>query len=163
LKSPVRRVADTLTIESVDPLHPQALVLLGEAAVEARALYPDLFSPDTPQPTNVPLAERELYLLARRGEQAIGCGALRSIDALTGEVRRMFVIEHARRAGVARALLEQLEAGAQSLGYRHLVLETGSRQKPAIALYRSAGWRRIAAFGPFIGDPMSVCFGKSLA
>jgi GNAT superfamily N-acetyltransferase len=154
---------DALAIEPVDPLHPHALALLAEAAVEARTLYPDLFSPDSPKPTNVPLGERELYLLACLGDDAVGCGALRCLDALTGEVRRMFVTARARRAGVARALLDRLEAQAHVLGYRRLVLETGVRQASAIALYEGAGWRRIAAYGPFVGDATSVCFGKTLS
>jgi GNAT superfamily N-acetyltransferase len=153
---------DSIAIELTDPLHPQALALLGEAAVEARALYPELFRPDSPAPTNLPLGQRELYLLARHNDAPVGCGALRCIDALTGELHRMFVTRDARRAGVARALLERLEAEARALGYRRLVLETGVRQKPAIALYRGAGWRRIAAYGAFVGDPTSICFGKSL-
>jgi putative acetyltransferase len=74
----------------------------------------------------------------------------------------MFVTRAARRGGIARALLERLEQEAFAIGYRRLVLETGVRQKPAIALYRSAGWRRIPAWGPYVGDPTSVCFGKSL-
>jgi GNAT superfamily N-acetyltransferase len=72
------------------------------------------------------------------------------------------VIRDARRDGVARALLERLEQAARMLGYRQLVLETGVRQVPAIALYSRCGWRRIAPFGPYVGDPTSVCFGKAL-
>ena len=74
----------------------------------------------------------------------------------------MFVTRSARREGVARALLERLEQAALAFGYRQLVLETGTRQAPAIAMYSGCGWRRIAAFGPYIGDATSVCFGKSL-
>jgi len=150
-------------IEASDPLNPHALRLLAEAAVEARALYPELFAPDGPAPTNLPLAEREIYLLAWQECQAVGCGALREHDTFTGEVRRMFVTHRARREGVARALLADLEQQAQSLGYHRLLLETGARQTAAIALYRSCGWRRIAAYGPYVGDPMSVCLGKTLS
>ena len=89
-------------------------------------------------------------------------GALRRIDSRTGEIRRMFVTHAARREGVARALLARLEAEAIALGYRRLLLETGQRQKPAMALYRASGWRRTAAWGPYVGDPTSVCFGKTL-
>jgi putative acetyltransferase len=152
----------SLTIEAVDPQHPQALALLAEAAIEARALYPDLFAPAAPPPVNPPLGARDRYLLALRDGRAVGCGALRECDALTGELRRMFVTRAARRDGVARSLLERLEHEAQAFGYRHLVLETGARQQAAISLYSRCGWRRIAAYGPFVGDPMSVCFGKSL-
>ncbi len=152
-----------LQIEAIDPQHPQALALLAEAAEEARALYPELFAPDAPAPANTPLRARELYLVARRDGQVVGCGALRQQDAFTGEVRRMFVTRRARRDGVARALLKSLEHEAQALGYRHLVLETGARQPAAIALYGGSGWRRIPAWGPYVGDAMSVCFGKTLS
>jgi putative acetyltransferase len=154
--------APPLTIEPVDPQHLQALALLCEAGIEARALYPELFAPDSPAPTNGPLGEREVYLLAWREGVAVGCGALRRIDAHTGELRRMFVTRSARREGVARALLARLEADALALGYRRLVLETGVRQKPAMALYRASGWRRIKAFGAYVDDPTSVCFGKTM-
>lgn len=149
-------------IEASDPLHPHALRLLAEAAVEARALYPELFASAAAAPTNLPLAEREIYLLAWQDGHAVGCGALRAHDAFTGEVRRMFVTRSARRDGVARAVLADLEHQAQALGYHRLVLETGARQTAAISLYRSCGWRRVAAFGPYVGDPMSVCLGKTL-
>jgi putative acetyltransferase len=152
----------SLVIEAVDPQHPQALGLLAEAAVEARALYPELFAHGAPAPVNDPLRAGDVYLLAWLDGHAVGCGALRQVDAFTGEVRRMFVTRKARRDGVARALLIHLERAARDHGYRQLVLETGARQQPAIALYSTCGWRRIAAYGPYIGDPMSVCFGKAL-
>ncbi len=153
----------SLLIDAVDPQHPQALALLGEAALQARALYPELFALDAPAPSNPPLRTREVYLLAWRDGRAIGCGALRQHDTFTGELRRMFVTRDARRDGVARALLARLEREAQAHGYRQLLLETGRRQTPAIALYSGCGWRRIAPYGPYAGDPMSVCFGKTLA
>jgi GNAT superfamily N-acetyltransferase len=152
----------TLQIEAVDPQHPRALALLGEATVEARALYPELFALGAPAPANPPLGARDAYLLAWREGQAVGCAALREQEAFSGEVRRMFVTRAARRDGVARALLVELERQALALGYHRLVLETGARQHAAIALYSGSGWRRIAAWGPYVGDPMSVCFGKAL-
>ena len=153
----------SLLIEAVDPRHPKALALLAEAAREARALYPELFAPDAPAPTNPPALVRGIYLLATREGKALGCGALRAHDAFTGEVQRMFVTRSARRDGIARMLLARLEHEAREHGYRQLVLETGARQEPAIALYRSCGWRRIAPYPPYVGDSMSVCMGKGLA
>ncbi len=156
------QATSSLRIEAVDPQHPQALALLGEAAREARALYPALFAPDAPAPTNPPPRSREVYLLAWRDGQALGCGALRQRDTFTGELQRMFVTRAARRDGIARALLARLEHDARQHGYRQLVLETGARQQAAIALYNTCGWRRIAAYGAYVGDPMSLCFGKAL-
>jgi len=153
-----------LRIEAVDPQHPRARALLSEAAEEeARALYPELFTADAPGPVNPPLGPRDLYLLAWRGDHAVGCGALRERDAFTAELRRIFVTRQARRDGVARAVLADLERRAKDLGYHRLVLETGARQQEALALYGSGGWRRIAAWGPYVSDPLSVCLGKSLS
>lgn len=150
----------SLVIEAVDPQHRQALALLSEATQEACALYPKLLGGAGPAPTNLPLREREVYLLAWMEGHAVGCGALRRLDTFTAEVHRLFVSHAARREGVASALLKRLEHEAQALHYRQLVLETGAHENPAIALYGRSGWRRIAAFGPYFGDPASVCFGK---
>lgn len=156
-------VEPALRIEAVDPQHPEALRLLAEAALEARALYPELFAADSPPPRNPALGEREVYLLAWRDGRASGCVALHRRGAFSAEMRRMFVSRDLRRRGIARALLAAIEAQAARLGYREMVLETGRRQAPAIALYDGCGWRRIPAFGAYVGDPMSVCFGKSVS
>ena len=158
----IEAVVAPLVVEPVDPMHLQALALLAEAGREARALYPELFAPGSPAPTNSPLGEREVYLLVWREGVAVGCGALRRLDGHRGELCRLFVTLNARREGIGRTLLARLEAEALALGYRRVVLETGMRQKPAMALYRAAGWRRIPAYGNFAKDPTSVCFGKTL-
>jgi GNAT superfamily N-acetyltransferase len=155
--------ATGLRIEAVDPQHPDALALLHQAAGEARALYPELFGDDTPAPTNAPAVEGSVYLVAYRAGQPVGCGALRPLAPWVAEVRRMFVTRAARRHGVAAAVLAELEQRALAMGYRLLRLETGVRQDPAIALYQRCGFHRIPPFGPYVGDPMSVCFEKDLA
>jgi GNAT superfamily N-acetyltransferase len=155
-------VKPLLSIRAVDPQHADALALLLQAAEEARATYPELFAPDSPMPTNAPAVPRSLYLVAYDGDAPVGCGALRPLEPWVGEVRRMFVTRSARRRGVAEALLGELERQARALGYRVLRLETGRRQQPAIALYEGCGFRGIAPFGPYVGDPFSVCFEKPL-
>jgi GNAT superfamily N-acetyltransferase len=136
--------------------------LLREAAIEARALYPELIRPNAPMPTNAPPQERAEYLAAFLGQLPIGCAALGPLDRDTAEVRRMYVLKSHRRCGVARALLEHLERAASALHYTALRLETGNRQLPAMALYESFGFRRIAPFGVHAGDPTSVCYEKPL-
>ncbi len=139
-------------IEQVDPRSAPAMALLREAALEARALYPELFTPGTPMPTNPPAAERTVYLVVYDEHVASGCAALRPLDAATAEVRRVYVSRGARRNGLARALMGRLEDEAVALGYSALKLETGDRQLPAMRLYESLGYRRIPAFGPYAGD-----------
>jgi GNAT superfamily N-acetyltransferase len=151
-----------LTLSSVDSLCPEALDLLREAALEARALYPELFAADAPMPTNEPLAPRGVYIVAQQGSRAIGMGAIRPLDGTTAEVRRMFVTRDARGSGVAAAVLAHLEEHAAEQGFTRLVLETGHRQAPAMRLYERSGFSRIEPFGPYVGDPVSVCFAKPL-
>jgi GNAT superfamily N-acetyltransferase len=102
------------------------------------------------------------FVVAWLGERPVGCGALRPLERGIGEVKRMFVEPSARRQGVARRILEELEAIAPRLGYRALRLETGPRQPEAISLYQSAGYRRVHCYGRYVDNPLSVCFEKRL-
>ncbi len=154
-------VADgRLLVLPVDPCGEHALGLLHQAVLEARALYPDLHAPEDPWPTNQPTPAGGIYLLAYLDGQPAGCGALRPLDRQTVEIRRMYVLQSARRQGLARVLLAALEQAAAGLGYTVMRLETGNRQKPAIALYQDCGFVRIPAFGEYRNDPVSLCFEK---
>lgn len=80
----------------------------------------------------------------------------------TGELKRMFVADTARGLGVAGRLLHEIETDASSRGLRQIVLETGTLHLPAQALYAKHGYRRIPAFGQYVGEPYSVCMAKDL-
>ena len=58
----------------------------------------------------------------------------------------LFVAAHARRQGVARALLEAAATHARKLGAASLSLSTAHDNLPAQALYESLGWRRDTQF-----------------
>jgi putative acetyltransferase len=150
----------SLRIEVVDPQGADALVLLREAAIEARALYPDLHAPDAPFPDNPPTPPRGIYLLAYEGKLPIASGALRPINETTVEIRRMYVLKEYRRHGVARSMLAALERESARLGYNLMRLETGYKQDSAMRLYEAYGFIRIPPFGVYIDDPSSVCFEK---
>ncbi len=103
------------------------------------------------------------FLMACRGDEPIGCGALRLLDAETGELKRMYVAPAARGTGLGRLLVAALEAEARALGVRRLVLETGVRQHAALALYRNTGFTPIPLYGEYCLSPAtSVCLGKAL-
>lgn len=78
------------------------------------------------------------------------------------EIKRMYVRPAYQRLGLARAVLAHLESSAVDAGFTRLILETGLAQPEAVALYRSAGYVDIAAFGFYAGDPLSVHLGKVL-
>ena len=99
------------------------------------------------------------FLVARADGRALGCGALLRRDTY-GEIKRMFVCDDARGHGIGRALLAEIEKRAEGLPC--LRLETGIRQPEVVALYQSAGYREIAAFGDYAPDPVSVFMEKTL-
>jgi putative acetyltransferase len=105
---------------------------------------------------------RGVFLVARSGDHPIGCAALRRIDVVTGEVKRMYVDPSHRARGVGDRLLGELERHARGLGLLRLVLETGERQPESIRLYERAGFVRIDRFGEYLDSPASVCMGKRL-
>jgi GNAT superfamily N-acetyltransferase len=82
--------------------------------------------------------------------------------ASIAEIKRMYVAPRVRGAGVARRMLAHLEASAAELGVEALVLETGTAQPEAIALYESSGYTPVPGFGHYKDEPMSRCFGKLL-
>ena len=151
-----------LRITPCDPQGEDALALLREAAIEARELYLELHVEGASWPTNPPTPPGGAHVLAHLDGMPVGCGALRPIDDRAVEVRRMYVLRPARRSGIARALLAHLERVARELGYVTMRLETGCRQQPAMALYESFGFMRIAPFGEHVGDPTSVCYELAL-
>ncbi len=105
---------------------------------------------------------RGRFLVARDGDRAVGCGAIRLVDPRTAEVKRMYVEPDHRGRGVGRAVLASLEAAAGQLGARRLVLETGVHSKEALSLYRGAGFTEIECWGEYATSPTSMCFEKSL-
>jgi GNAT superfamily N-acetyltransferase len=86
--------------------------------------------------------------------------ALRDGDA---EVKRMYVAAAHRGKGYARAVLAELERTAAAAGLERVVLETGTEQPEAIALYTSAGYAPMPAFGAYAGSPTSRYYAKLLA
>ena len=96
----------------------------------------------------------------------VGCAALRDASRYGdgyGELKRMYVRPAFRGRGISRRALVTLERIATEHGLRRLILETGVRQPEAIGLYRSAGYRRIPRYGPYVDAPTSVCYARWLA
>ena len=89
--------------------------------------------------------------LAREGEEAIGCVALRRFAPGIGEMKRMYVRPGHRGKGIGRGLAEVVLAEARALGYRKLRLDTIATMTVAIALYRTLGFVETA---PYRANPV---------
>ena len=79
-----------------------------------------------------------------------------------GEIKRMYVRPAYARQGHARRVLAELERTAVAAGLTRLVLETGTAQPEAIALYLSSGYDHVPAFGFYAGYDDSVHLAKQL-
>ena len=108
------------------------------------------------------------FFVGYLGEEAVATGAWRRSGVVvsgverTAEIKRMYVAASLRGHGLARRVLRHLEASAAAAGYEALVLETGSKQPEAIALYESSGYVPVAGFGHYRESPLSRCFAKVL-
>ncbi|MET8529991.1 GNAT family N-acetyltransferase [Micromonospora sp. NPDC005172] len=102
------------------------------------------------------------YLAVVVNGRAVACGGLQSLDAVTGEVKRMYVRPAYRGRGIARQLLAALEECAFRQGHSVVRLETGTYLPAAIGLYTSCGYEPIPVYGEYVGNPYSVCFAKRL-
>lgn len=103
------------------------------------------------------------FLVARLDDKPVGCaGICRCEGEQTAELRRMYVAPEARRLGIARTLMNELEETARRLGYETLRLETGPEQPEAIRLYEAGGFAVIPNFGPYTAQRRSICMEKVL-
>lgn len=139
---------------------PDAARLIAELQQEYRVRYG---GPDGTPVTPAEFAPPEgLFLVGYRDGTPVACGGWRS-RGTDAEAKRMYVTRDARRGGLARAVLAELEATALAAGHRRMILETGTEQPEAVAFYRSAGYTAIAPFGHYVSSPRSIHLGKLLA
>jgi putative acetyltransferase len=82
------------------------------------------------------------------------------LDSSTAEIKRMWTDPAYRRRGLARRVLDLLEAEAAARGYRRRRLETGLAQPEAVALYEAMGWVRGEGYGRHRDSPRAVFFEK---
>jgi GNAT superfamily N-acetyltransferase len=124
---------------------------------------------DTPLEDGVFDPPRGAFFLGYLGDVPVAMGGWRLRNdvhpwgcRLAAEVKRMYVAATGRRRGFARAVLARLEGTARDAGADVMVLETGTAQPEAIALYTTQGYQPIEKFGHYAWSPQSRSFGKRL-
>ena len=134
--------------------------LVAAMVAEMRELYEglDLDAPDMPKAGPAELGPPGgLYLVGYRDGAAVCGGGIKRLPDGACEIKRMYVVPAARRAGVARALLAALEDAARGMGYLVARLDTGERQPHAQAFYEASGYRRV---GNFNNNPAAAFHGE---
>ncbi len=104
------------------------------------------------------------FLSAWDGDELLGFGAFKRLDAQHAEVKSMrTAAQHARR-GVAAAILSRIEHMVAASGVMRLSLETGTTPDfiPAHRLYQQFGFCECGPFADYIVNPFSVFMSKDL-
>ncbi|MFF4755274.1 GNAT family N-acetyltransferase [Streptomyces sp. NPDC002514] len=137
----------TLSVTAAPYDHPDARRLTWALCAEQLALYGFAEDPDT-----TPEADFDppcgLFLIARVGDEPVGCGGIRLLDEHTAGIKRMYVADRARRHGIGRCLLEHLEQHAVRRGAARIMLETGRRNTAALALCHRTGFLPCPSYVP---------------
>jgi ribosomal protein S18 acetylase RimI-like enzyme len=85
-------------------------------------------------------------LLAESGGEIAGCVALRPLDKMICEMKRLYVVAGCRNRKIGRALAEAVIDRARSCGFERMRLDTIESMKAAQALYHSLGFRPIKPY-----------------
>ncbi|WP_447645121.1 GNAT family N-acetyltransferase [Nocardioides zeae] len=155
-----------LRIEQVRLTHPDALRLVADVQAEYAVLYgtPD----ETPlDPTVFDPPAGRFFVAYDDAGRPVATGAWRRRPDVhdlglerAAEIKRMYVAPEARGRGLSRTVLAHLEETARAAGHDGLVLETGTRQPAAVALYTACGYVPVTAYGHYKDAPESVYLGK---
>jgi putative acetyltransferase len=93
--------------------------------------------------------DRAAYFVAIVDGRAVACGAWSPLPEVgAAEIKRMYVRPAFRGRGIARQMIVTLEEEALVAGRPVIRLTTGVTSPAAIALYQSAGYRRLPTCEP---------------
>jgi len=149
----------TITLKRTDSGDTDFRLLIKELDTDLRQRNGDVM--DIYDGHNV-IEQIDTVVIAYLDGRPLGCGCFKNYRNDTVEIKRMYVRPGARGKGISRMILTELENWAKSLGFRYVVLETGTKQQEALGLYNRAGYRNIPSYPPYIDLPDSICFKKSL-
>ena len=149
--------------------HPDAVKLNDEVQAEYHERYGDGGDATLLDPADFEPPNGVYFIVYDADERPVATGGWRRQDANhegnrdgDAELKRMYVVADMRGRGLARRMLAALEEDARAAGRSRMVLETGTKQPEAIALYTSCGYEPCEKFGYYRFHEESRCFAKAL-
>ena len=147
-----------ITLERPDT--PDAILLIEELETHLAPFYPQTSRHG--YSVEKLIRQGVAFFVTRQDGFPAGCGGVQFYGKEYGELKRMFVRPQFRGLGLARSMLEHLEAYSREHNIPLLRLETGIHQKEAIGLYERMGYQSRPPFGEYIDDPLSRFYEKQL-
>jgi DNA-binding MarR family transcriptional regulator/GNAT superfamily N-acetyltransferase len=135
-----------ITVGVADPGSAIARQCLDAYASELESRFPggfdrgDLIAPAEAR------GKRGAFVVAREGNEPAGCGAVRTMEPCVAEIRHVWVAPGARRLGLGRRILIELERQACARGLMTVRLDTHEVLSEAIAMYRTSGYHEIPRY-----------------
>lgn len=135
--------AATVTFEPVNPSSPVARDVVGRyfAEIGRRFGFDPADEPDKDAKLLVP--PTGVFVVAVSDGEPVACGGLQTIARGVGELKRMWVHDDWRGAGLGTRLLRHLEDQSRALGHTVVRLDTNKALTEAIAMYERAGYQQI--------------------
>ncbi|MCP4819205.1 MAG: MarR family transcriptional regulator [Shimia sp.] len=148
---------DDIAFKQVDPRSENALYCLHEYYAELDRRIDigfDVNLSADPDATDM-MPPRGTFLLAMSDGLPLGCVGLKGTDKGYAEIKRLWIAPSARGLGLAKRMMEQVEAAARDLGIALLRLDTNAGLPEAVKLYETSGWTQIERFND---DPYPTHF-----
>jgi DNA-binding MarR family transcriptional regulator/GNAT superfamily N-acetyltransferase len=148
--------AATVSFAPVDPASPVARDVVGRYFAEIGRRFGFDAAGETEKDTKLLIPPTGVFFVAVSDGEPVACGGLQTLDALAhgplaggrgvGELKRMWVHDDWRGAGLGSRLLRHLEDQARALGHGAVRLDTNAALAEAISMYQRAGYRAIARY-----------------
>jgi len=98
-------------------------------------------------------------LVAKLGDEIVGLVGLRQLDTDVCEMKRLFVMNAARRKGIAEKLVNKLIEKANEMKYKEMKLDSVEELIGAKKLYEKLNFKPCE---PYYNNPWPTCYFLSL-
>jgi len=142
--------AATVSLETLDPTSAPAQQAMAAYFAELDARFPGGFDAGSQSTKDAELLSPPtgIFVMALSDGAPVACGGVQTIasDLTYGEIKRMWVHDAWRGAGLGSRLLRHLEAAAADLGHDVVRLDTNDSLVEAIGMYRRSGYAEIERY-----------------